>query len=472
MSIRDSDTELALVLTPKISGAGPVPVGIAITPQLHAEYPSLPGKIVDEIRTSGNNVEITDMDYLSVHPFKAVFWEGHEGRAGILWLDAVELRAHYNRQTLTPFLLSYQQALQLSVYSDTYIIIYDAGHLPDADQMQLQRVQSTIKNTLHIDVFRVENLNDAARAILDISSELFEAINHPGNYAKEERNEYARMLLRIPRMNISRTELVMSECPTVMSLYHFLQSVEAEFHAGLNLNSTIVCVDRTATDRTIVLMESSQESENPLSVTCSDAELTETATEPDHSTLKETDIYDPPGSYLRKVITKDYYDRQRRLKIIPRSPPETPIECSFNAFTEALGPALICAQWTPSSRTAPGSAEEFKQFEDRLGATVDLVIPESSGTPQGNLLEAKRMLLTSAVKWIDHWGQSLPDGVEKFWLFQNMLREISRHARMRAHDDNMLILGGKKNEVFRYREHNWRDVSEVQLKKVAWRCIV
>ncbi|KAL0576731.1 hypothetical protein V5O48_005254 [Marasmius crinis-equi] len=240
MSIRVSDPELALVLTPKISGAGPDPVGIVITPQLHAEYPSLPAKIVDEIRTSGKDAEITDMDYLSVKPFKAVFWEGHEGRAGILWLDDVELRAHYNRKTLTSLLLSYQRALQLSVYSDTYVIIYDAGHLPDADRVEFQRAQSTIQNTLHIDVFRVENLDDAARVIVDISSELLEAINDPYNYAKEEMNEYARMLLRIPLMDISRTELVMSQCPTVMSLYHLLQSVEAEVHAGsMNLNSTI-----------------------------------------------------------------------------------------------------------------------------------------------------------------------------------------------------------------------------------------
>ncbi|KAL0576732.1 hypothetical protein V5O48_005255 [Marasmius crinis-equi] len=211
-------------------------------------------------------------------------------------------------------------------------------------------------------------------------------------------------------------------------------------------------------------MESRTESESTLSVTFPDAELTKTATESGRSIRPEI------GSYLGIGITKDY-DRQRCLKIVPCSPPETPIERSFNVFTKVLGPTLLCAQWTLPSLTAPGSAEEFKQFGDRLGVAVDLVVPESHSTSRGNLLEVKRMLLTSAVKWMDHWRQSLPDGAEIFWLCQNLMREISRNARMRAYYDSMLIPWGKRNEVSRYRDYNWGEVMEAELKKVAWKWI-
>ncbi|KAL0564331.1 hypothetical protein V5O48_017713, partial [Marasmius crinis-equi] len=134
----------------------------------------------------------------------------------------------------------------------------------------------------------------------------------------------------------------------------------------------------------------------------------------------------------------------------------------------ALGCALVCAQLTPPWRTKAGSIKEFEEYQHKLGTPVDLVVPGSFGTAQGNLLEVKRMLLTSAVKWADHWGDSLPDGVEKFWLYRDLMREIARHARERVDRDNMLVVEKKRNEVFRYKDRHWQDVMEQDLRTAEW----
>ncbi|KAL0562698.1 hypothetical protein V5O48_019383, partial [Marasmius crinis-equi] len=99
-------------------------------------------------------------------------------------------------------------------------------------------------------------------------------------------------------------------------------------------------------------MKEFTQSDSKAPVTFSDAELAEmassqTGSEPENTTLPNDDIYDPPSSYLRKAITKDDYDQQKSLGIIPLTPPKTPIENSFDAFTSALGCALVCAQLTP-----------------------------------------------------------------------------------------------------------------------------
>ncbi|KAL0563210.1 hypothetical protein V5O48_018866 [Marasmius crinis-equi] len=167
----------ALIVTPQTAGAGPDPVGVILSPALYSEYPFLPEKLSDAIIDDGDTFSMTAVDYPSDCLFKTISWDGYEGRAGVLWLDDIEFRAHINRGTLDRILLAYQKSQGLSVYSDTYMIIYDRGFVPDSDQPLLRRAQAAVREKLHIEVYRVDNMEDAARAILNISIKLFETMS-------------------------------------------------------------------------------------------------------------------------------------------------------------------------------------------------------------------------------------------------------------------------------------------------------
>ncbi|KAL0575868.1 hypothetical protein V5O48_006118 [Marasmius crinis-equi] len=160
-------------------------------------------------------------------------------------------------------------------------------------------------------------------------------------------------------------------------------------------------------------------------------------------------------------------EQQTKLGLPPTPPQLTPIERSYEAFTAALARTLVCAQYTPPSRTAPGSVSEFEAIQAQLGVSVDSGIPPTTGE-QGNLLEGKRMLLRSIVKWNEFWGSSLPPGVEKALLYRDMMRRISCHARELVHHDNNLRAAKRVNEVFQYRESEWKAIMEQDLGQSQW----
>ncbi|KAL0575114.1 hypothetical protein V5O48_006864 [Marasmius crinis-equi] len=185
------------------------------------------------------------------------------------------------------------------------------------------------------------------------------------------------------------------------------------------------------------------------------------------SVLDSSEALEPFGSYLTKVIQRAYWERELRLNCVPTVPNKTAIEHSFDAFTSALGRSLICAQFTPPSRSIPGTQFEFEVCQIKLGVAVDSAIPSTTGE-QGNLLEAKRMLLSSSIKWGDLWGSSLPDGLDKTEFYRDLMYKVSSHAKKRLLDDKVLRLLKNEDEVFRYKDADWREIMGQDLRQSKW----
>ncbi|KAL0576141.1 hypothetical protein V5O48_005832 [Marasmius crinis-equi] len=173
-------------------------------------------------------------------------------------------------------------------------------------------------------------------------------------------------------------------------------------------------------------------------------------------------------SYLTNIIQKDFWERQLgRRSVVIMPPKPTPIESCFLEFTRTLGRALMCAQYTPPSQTRLGSEDEFKDFAARIGIEIDSDIPALEGV-HGNMLETKRMLLTSATLWEEVWGSSLPAGTSKSLLYDDLMQQISGHAMMRDMDDCILRHTDRAGEIFAYRDSDWKEVMNRDLKDIAW----
>ncbi|KAL0575115.1 hypothetical protein V5O48_006865 [Marasmius crinis-equi] len=251
MSASDTDTQSTLINTPDPNPQtlGPENHRLILTPALKIAYPNLSSKILEAISESEEDYALADMEYHSDSLFKGVFWEGLDGRAGVLWLNAREFHFHLDLETFDRLLDNFQRAFSLSVYSDVHMII--CGHdtalstLLNTDQAVFEAAVNAIIARLQIPVVCAENIDEAARAIVRITSDLHLAITSPDNVINEYRNTYARLLMSVPRMDVSRTETVMASCPTPRSLWHLLKSVEPEVVAGaLPLNTTLFTRDQ------------------------------------------------------------------------------------------------------------------------------------------------------------------------------------------------------------------------------------
>ncbi|KAL0576140.1 hypothetical protein V5O48_005831 [Marasmius crinis-equi] len=219
------------------------PIGLILTPPLRSHYPSLLPSIRDAIVATETGAKFRVSNRLN-HPsevdFEAISWEGHNGRAGVIWMDAADLINRVKSRTLNSFLFAYQRAFKLSMYSDIRLIVYRLSTLPQCDQALFPPIQRSLFRDRSIPAICVESIEGAAQLILDISSDLYDAIEDPENEEEESQNAYARMLLRIPGMNYSRVELVMLCFPSPSNLQAHLSSIKDEFLAKeLNLNTTI-----------------------------------------------------------------------------------------------------------------------------------------------------------------------------------------------------------------------------------------
>ncbi|KAL0575869.1 hypothetical protein V5O48_006119 [Marasmius crinis-equi] len=193
------------------------PISVVLTPSLCKSHPSLPSNILDVIKASGEGCAVAVKQYHTESLHSAIFWEGSEGRAGILWLEAAYLHIHINLDTVDRLLQSFQDSFSLSVYSDAYVIIHGRDSLSDADQAPFQATVDAIVTRMQMPV-----------------------TEDPKNHAQELKNTYARMLLSIPRVDICQTELVMYRCPNARSLCNLLKSVRSEVEAGtLPLNTSL-----------------------------------------------------------------------------------------------------------------------------------------------------------------------------------------------------------------------------------------
>ncbi|KAL0567067.1 hypothetical protein V5O48_014919 [Marasmius crinis-equi] len=135
---------------------------------------------------------------------------------------------------------SYRKDYGLSVYSDTFMIVYGTTSLTLGERQRVQPFLEALENHLNVTVLRVESAREAAEIILLTTSELEAFVNNPENERLELRNTYARMLMVIPGMNVSRTEMVMQRCSSMRSLRELLKTVKEEYRRGrLQLNSSL-----------------------------------------------------------------------------------------------------------------------------------------------------------------------------------------------------------------------------------------
>ncbi|KAL0564641.1 hypothetical protein V5O48_017404 [Marasmius crinis-equi] len=106
-------------------------IKITVSPCLRHSQPRLLPAIVDEITQAGE-------DYTIVHThedclFKVVSWDGYEERMGILWMNAKEFLMFSNLGHLARVIAQYHKDHCLSIYSDSHLIIFNAGSLATAE---------------------------------------------------------------------------------------------------------------------------------------------------------------------------------------------------------------------------------------------------------------------------------------------------------------------------------------------------
>ncbi|KAL0569424.1 hypothetical protein V5O48_012541 [Marasmius crinis-equi] len=147
---------------------------------------------------------------------------------------------------------------------------------------------------------------------------------------------------------------------------------------------------------------------------------------------------------------------------------KTAMEHSFDKFISALSRSFLVAKQTPLSRTQAGSTEEFEEFAKRIGVKIDASVPEYC-EEFGNILEIKRMVLTSVLKWLEVWKPPYHEGVNKKRLYKDIMKGIAHKAQSRRFNDAILLgLHTHKGSVFAYEDADWRGIMEEDLRKGRW----
>ncbi|KAK1217954.1 hypothetical protein PQX77_019376 [Marasmius sp. AFHP31] len=176
---------------------------------------------------------------------------------------------------------------------------------------------------------------------------------------------------------------------------------------------------------------------------------------------------------LAPYLTQKRYHNFREFKRNhPREfallPPPYSIEFAFNDFVNATSRAFLTAQATSPSHTSPGTTTEFENIAQHLRVRLDTSVPPTDCGSTGNHLEVKRMMLASVVRFAEVWKTCLPDGVDKKLLFEDILKFIREKAEARQKDDRVKLRLGE--EVFGYRDADWKDILEQDLETSGWIC--
>ncbi|KAK1228055.1 hypothetical protein PQX77_008918 [Marasmius sp. AFHP31] len=153
-------------------------------------------------------------------------------------------------------------------------------------------------------------------------------------------------------------------------------------------------------------------------------------------------------------------------------PPPYSIEFSFRDFTSALGRTYLTAQQSPPSRTTSGTFAEFTAFAKKLRFNLTLTVPPTQTAEQaGNIVEIRRMLFTALIKFAEVWQDTLPDGVEKKQLYEDIVRFILKSAGAQRLEDSLRGLGREVGpyRVERYSDACWKEVMEKDLAHSKWK---
>ncbi|KAL0057593.1 hypothetical protein AAF712_015756 [Marasmius tenuissimus] len=194
-------------------------------------------------------------------------------------------------------------------------------------------------------------------------------------------------------------------------------------------------------------------------------------TEPQSLHPQLEDLYNlsaPSEPYLTQKRYKEFEeykrDNPRQYALLP---PPFSIEFSFNDFTSALSRAFLAAQQKPASLTAPGSCEEFRSLSEQMGIKISLSVPPIQTQSEGNVLEVKRMVFASVLRWAEVWEGALPDGVDKRLLYKDLVKFITEKANARKKEDCIRIRLGQ--DIFAYKDADWREIMEQDLHECKWK---
>ncbi|KAL0565407.1 hypothetical protein V5O48_016615, partial [Marasmius crinis-equi] len=182
MSLADSDTASASDSDEEITE-------LLISPLLRSCQPSLSRELVESIRQHAYDYTVHDAP--PEGPFKSVMWRGYEGRAGLLWVDAREFLVYSSLNHLERLVCGFRRTYNLSIYSDTFMILFQSSHLTEAEVQRIQPFLDAVENHLNVTVLRVETMEEAAQTIVCATSELVAFVNDPKNERLELRNTYA-----------------------------------------------------------------------------------------------------------------------------------------------------------------------------------------------------------------------------------------------------------------------------------------
>ncbi|KAL0566539.1 hypothetical protein V5O48_015473 [Marasmius crinis-equi] len=188
-------------------------------------------------------------------------------------------------------------------------------------------------------------------------------------------------------------------------------------------------------------------------------------------------------SHLRDLIKQAARAEQGPDRLFWTYVPPAPVERSFDEFTEALARAYLVARCTPESRTAAFTEAESDSFGKALGVRFTARALPSSHERKGNLLEARRMVLTSLIRWMEVWKSSMPEGVNRRLLYmastscmgkglgltpyhQDLFRMIRVNASFLQQNDQARLGAGEK--IFPYEIADWRQVMAHDLAACNW----
>ncbi|KAK1216164.1 hypothetical protein PQX77_021217 [Marasmius sp. AFHP31] len=213
-------------------------LSISLSATLQNIHPVLIADIVGAVTLAGKDYPINPNR--SEGLYKTITWDGCEERASILWMDAVELLMWTKRGKIHRYIAQYFKYRRLTVYATLHLIVFDHASLTDEQREIIGPVQDALRTQMNMQIVCVNDLKAAAQSIVTITTELLETLNSPQKSPEEYKNLFASILMCIPGMDVCRTELVMSRCPTHRSLRDFLGEFREEYTAGMiSLNSSM-----------------------------------------------------------------------------------------------------------------------------------------------------------------------------------------------------------------------------------------
>ncbi|KAJ8076149.1 hypothetical protein PM082_022134 [Marasmius tenuissimus] len=186
---------------------------IGISTSLRDAHPTLIAALTDEanIEATSQTREHCEIQYPCNDSLtlRMITWIGCESRAGILWADAEDFLQWINNGLVHSTMTEYRQINRLTIYSDIHVILFNTSTL-SAESLQVVTLYvKALRVQMHTQVHCVENMKEAAQCIVKLTKELFAFLEDSANNEIKITSTYARMLMSVPGMNVSRVELVM-----------------------------------------------------------------------------------------------------------------------------------------------------------------------------------------------------------------------------------------------------------------------